>query len=50
MASKTCASCNSARHALADLTGTSISNVTRWTAYAKRDWFDWIACRKELQG
>ncbi|MFE0845822.1 hypothetical protein [Streptomyces rochei] len=32
---------------LADLTGTSISNATRWTAYAKRDWFDYIACRKQ---
>ncbi|MFD6833982.1 hypothetical protein WN979_31410 (plasmid) [Streptomyces albidoflavus] len=32
---------------LADLTGTSISNATRWTACAKRDWFDYIACRKQ---
>lgn len=21
--------------------------ATRWTAYAKRDWFDYIACRKQ---
>lgn len=49
------ASRNSARFALAfdlpasvlaDLTGTNISNATGWTAYAKRDWFDYIACRK----
>ncbi|MFE6530967.1 hypothetical protein ACFVMA_18705 [Streptomyces rochei] len=32
---------------LGDLTGMSISNATRCTAYAKRDWFDYIACRKQ---
>ncbi|MEU2308790.1 hypothetical protein [Streptomyces misionensis] len=32
---------------LADLTGTSISNATRWTAYARRDWLDYIASRTQ---
>ncbi|URM89106.1 hypothetical protein LUW75_02745 [Streptomyces sp. MRC013] len=32
---------------LADLTGTSTSNATRWTAYAKRGRFDHIACRRQ---
>ncbi|MFD5233363.1 hypothetical protein ACFWJ5_33530 [Streptomyces qaidamensis] len=32
---------------LADFTGTSISNSTRWTGYAKRDWLDYIASRKQ---
>ncbi|MFF8609522.1 hypothetical protein ACF06X_26705 [Streptomyces sp. NPDC015346] len=31
---------------LADFTATSISNATRWTGYARRDWFDYIATRK----
>lgn len=30
-----------------DFTGTSISNATRWTGYAKRDWLDYIASRKQ---
>ncbi|MEU2469269.1 hypothetical protein ABZ580_34580 [Streptomyces sp. NPDC012486] len=32
---------------LAELTGTSISNATRWTGYAKRDWLDYIASRAQ---
>jgi hypothetical protein len=32
---------------LADFTGTSISNSTRWTGYAKRDWLDYIASCKQ---
>jgi hypothetical protein len=32
---------------LADFTGTSISNSTRWTGYAKRDWLDYIASRAQ---
>ncbi|MFE2077170.1 MULTISPECIES: hypothetical protein [Streptomyces] len=32
---------------LADLTTTSISNATRWTAYARRDWLDYIASRTQ---
>ncbi|MFE7394764.1 hypothetical protein [Streptomyces sp. NPDC057582] len=32
---------------LADFTGTSISNATRWTGYAKREWLDYIASRKQ---
>ncbi|MGW7603177.1 hypothetical protein [Streptomyces antimycoticus] len=32
---------------LADFTSTSISNSTRWTGYAKRDWLDYIASRKQ---
>ncbi|MFD5936766.1 hypothetical protein [Streptomyces sp. NPDC060333] len=30
---------------LADFTATSISNATRWTGYARRDWLDYIASR-----
>ncbi|MFD3612193.1 hypothetical protein ACFWXA_29825 [Streptomyces atroolivaceus] len=30
---------------LADFTGTSIGNATRWTGYARRDWLDYIASR-----
>ncbi|WTD01453.1 hypothetical protein OH717_02145 [Streptomyces albidoflavus] len=33
---------------LADLTGTSISNATRWTGYARRDWLDYIASRTQI--
>ncbi|WP_331741709.1 hypothetical protein [Streptomyces sp. NBC_01006] len=33
---------------LADFTGTSISNATRWTGYARRDWFDYIASRTQI--
>ncbi|GAA1303205.1 hypothetical protein GCM10009647_020250 [Streptomyces sanglieri] len=33
---------------LADFTGTSISNATRWTGYARRDWFDHIASRTQI--
>ncbi|WP_234387894.1 MULTISPECIES: hypothetical protein [Streptomyces] len=52
----TLASRNSARLALAtdlpasvlaDFTATSISNSTRWTGYAKRDWLDYVASRKQ---
>jgi integrase len=32
---------------LADFTGTSISNSTRWTGYAKWDWLDYIASRAQ---
>jgi hypothetical protein len=32
---------------LADLTGTSVSNAARWTGYARRDWFDYVACRQQ---
>ncbi|GGT73690.1 serine hydrolase [Streptomyces atratus] len=33
---------------LADFTGTNISNATRWTGYARRDWFDYIASRTQI--
>jgi hypothetical protein len=33
---------------LADFTGTSISNATRWTGYARRDWLDYIAARTQI--
>ncbi|MEU9224331.1 hypothetical protein AB0D40_08180 [Streptomyces massasporeus] len=33
---------------LADFTGTSISNATRWSGYAKRDWLDYIASRTQI--
>jgi hypothetical protein len=33
---------------LADFTGTSISNATRWTGYARRDWLDYIASRTQI--
>ncbi|MCX5103865.1 MULTISPECIES: hypothetical protein [unclassified Streptomyces] len=33
---------------IADVTGTSISNATRWTGYARRDWFDYIASRTHV--
>lgn len=33
---------------LADFTGTSISNATRWTGYARRDWLDYIASRARV--
>lgn len=33
---------------LADFTGTSISNATRWTGYAIRDWLDYIASRTQI--
>jgi len=31
---------------LADLTGTSIGNAVAWTAWAKRDWIDYVASRQ----
>ncbi len=31
---------------LADFTGTSISNATRWTG--RRDWLDYIASRTQI--
>ncbi|MEU5115082.1 hypothetical protein AB0G64_26690 [Streptomyces longwoodensis] len=33
---------------LADFAGTSISNATRWTGYARRDWLDYIAARARV--
>ncbi|WP_371097044.1 hypothetical protein [Streptomyces sanglieri] len=33
---------------LADFTGTSISNATRWAGYARRDWFAYIASRTQI--
>ncbi|WP_229891635.1 hypothetical protein [Streptomyces lavendofoliae] len=33
---------------LADFTGTSISNATRWTEYSRRDWLDYLASRTQI--
>ncbi|MFG1807845.1 hypothetical protein [Streptomyces sp. NPDC049040] len=32
---------------LAEVTGTSVHNATRWATLAKRDWTDYIAARRE---
>jgi hypothetical protein len=32
---------------LAEVTGTSVSDATRWATLAKRDWTDYIATRRD---